>query len=203
MPINKTSFPEAKRGFSLLELLMVLTLAPIVLFTLYSNFSAGLRIWSTVVRQTPEEDVNIFYTKARRDLENMLRYDGVPFIGDKEEIAFAASVEAPPELGGRQGIGQVRLFYDPSSKSIVRETQDISQVYRDSPGQRQVLLKGVSSFELSYLSANQTGNGYQWNESWVPQPGVLPTAVRLSFSIPGSSGARERTIYIPVGGKIK
>ena len=181
---------------------MVLTLAPIIFFTLYSSFSAGLRIWSTVVRQTPEEDLNIFYMKTRRDIENMLRYDPIPFSGDSEEVVFASAIEAPAELGGRHAIGQVRFFYDSSSKSVNRETKNISQVYKDSSGQRTTLLQGVTSFALSYLSTSLTGSEYSWNDSWTPQPGTLPIALRLSFTTADTGGRHERAIYIPVGGKI-
>ena len=190
-------------GFSLLELLMVLTLAPIVFFTLYSSFSAGLRIWSTVVSQTPEEDLNIFYMKTRRDIENMLRYDPIPFSGDNEEAAFASVIEAPAELGGRHAIGQVRFFYDPSSKTVRRETKNISQLHKDSAGQVTVLLKGVTSFALFYLSNNQTGDDYSWSDSWAPQSGTLPVALRLSFKTADTPDRQERIVYVPVGGRIK
>lgn len=182
---------------------MVMTLAPIIFFTLYSNFSAGLRIWSTVVRQTPDEDLNIFYMKTRRDLENMLRADSIPFSGDNEEVVFASAIEAPPELGGRYAIGQVRFFYDASSKTVNREVKNISQVHEDSAGQITVLLKDATSFELSYLSMSQLGSDYSWSDSWTPQPGTLPTALRLSFTTANVADRQERIVYIPVGGKIK
>lgn len=194
---------SSKMGFSLMELLMVLTLAPIVFFSIYSNFSAGVRIWSTVVRQTPQEDLNIFYYKVKRDLENMVRCASVPFSGDKEEIDFASSIEARPELGGHHGIGQVRFFYDPAAKTINREVKDYSQLYRDTAGQLSVLLRDVSSFELSYLSLNQTGDEYFWSDSWAAEDGKLPLAVRLSFMSEQAVGRQERTVHIPVGGKIK
>ena len=203
MRIKKTLSSEVRRGFSLLELLLVLTLAPIVFFALYSNFSAGLHIWSTVVRQTPEEDLHIFFYKVRRDVENMLRTDAIPFSGDSEEIVFACAIEARPELGGKRGIGQVRFYYDGSSKTINREVKDYSQVYQESPGQVTALLRNVSSFSLSYLTPAQTGDTYSWNDSWTPQAGALPAAVRLSFEAEQTLNRQERVIYIPVGGKIK
>ena len=203
MRIKKVPSPEARRGFSLLELLLVLTLAPVVFFALYSNFSAGVRIWSTVVRQTPEEDVNIFFYKVRRDIENILRYDAVPFSGDGEEIVFAGAIEARPELGGKRGIGQVRLFYDGSSKTVNREVKDMSQIHQDSSGERTVLFHDVASFSLFYLTPAQVGGSYSWTDSWTPQPATLPAAVRLSFSTQKAGERQERVIFIPAGGKIQ
>ncbi len=190
-------------GFSLIELLLVMTLAPLVFFSIYSNFSAGVRIWSTVVRQTPEEDLNIFYYKTQRDIENMLRYTSIPFGGDKEEIVFAAAIEALPELGGDHGIGQVRFFYDETSKTINREVKNYSEFYRDSPGHQTVLLQGVSSFELSYLSFSKLDNSAVWRDSWKPDGNNLPLAVRLSFSTVQNADKQERVIFIPTGGNFK
>lgn len=191
---------SARRGFSLLELLLVLTLAPIVFFTLYSNFSAGLRLWATVTRQTPEEDTAIFLHKVRRDVENMMRSDAVPFGGDREETVFASSIQAPAGLGGAHGIGEVRLYYDASSRTVRREVRDYSQIHRDAPGQTSILLQGVSSFSFSYWVLQRTG-GYEWEDSWTPEAGLLPSAVRLSFSTERSSEARQWVLVVPVGGK--
>ena len=192
------------KGFSLIELLLVMTLAPIVFFSVYSNFSAGVRIWSTVVRQTPEEDLNIFYYKTRRDLENMLRYASIPFSGEKDEIMFASAVEAIPPLGGKRGIGQAHFFYDSSSKTIKREIKNFSELYRDSPGQETVLLKGVSSFELSYLFFSSSDHGAVWGDSWgSDKDNLLPLAVKMSFFTESGTEKQERIIFIPAGGKFK
>jgi len=181
-----------------------MTLAPIIFFSVYSNFSAGVRIWSTVVRQTPQEDLNIFYYKIRRDIENMLRYVSIPCMGDKEEVTFASSIETIPEIGGKRGIGQVRLFYDTNSKSIRREIKNFSEIYRDAPGQETVLLRGVSEFELSYLSVGLPGSAAAWNDSWKSEgANLLPLAVRLSFSTETSAAKQERIFFILAGGKFK
>ncbi len=194
---------RARRGFSLLELLLVLTLAPVVFFALYSNFAAGLRIWSVVTRATPEEDSNIFFHKVRRDVENMMRSDAAPFSGDAGEMAFASAVDAPPELGGAYGIGQVRLYYDESSRTVRRETKDYSQNYREAPGHVTVLLQDVTSFSLSYLTPSQTGGSPSWDGSWTPQQGVLPAAVRVSFSTGRGASQETRVFFIPAGGRLR
>ena len=204
MPIKKTSCNPLKAGgYSLLELLLVLTLLPVVFFAVYSNFSTGFKVWARVVRATPQEDLDIFYTKTRRDLQSMRRLSSVVFEGDREEISFAASVEARPELGGQYGLGQVRLFYDKDSRTVLREVKDYSEVYRGSPGTQSVLLKNVTSFELAYFTKGGTDSSYGWTDSWKPEADKLPLAVKMTFSVADIPGTWERTVFIPVGGVVK
>jgi len=191
------------KGFLLVELLVVMALSPIVFFSVYSSFSAGIRIWSTVSQKTPEEDVNIFYYKIQHDLENMRRYALVPFDGDKQEFLFISSIDARVELGGKRGIGQVRYFYDDTSKTLNREVKDFSQMYTDATGFTTVLLKEVTLFEMSYLFFNPTEKNPSWSESCTMDGANLPLAMQVSFSTAQNPAKHERVIFIPAGGSFK
>ena len=99
MFIKKISCKAAKRGFSLIELLLVLTLAPIIFFAVYANFISGVRLWQRMQVGTPEEDQAIFRTKTQRDFQNVLRYAAVPFTGGKDEVTFMAGIGSDEALG--------------------------------------------------------------------------------------------------------
>jgi prepilin-type N-terminal cleavage/methylation domain-containing protein len=192
---------KTRAGFTLLELLLVLTLAPIVFFAVYANFSTGTRLWQRLQTDTPEESLVIFRLKVQRDFENALRTGMIPFEGDKEETAFGAGISAEPALGGERGIGQVRYRYDERARGIVREVRDFHQVYRDDTGRSSVVLKGVRSFELSYLVEDTVSKQYQWGSSYRPnKPGSLPMAVKMIFTGDQGSPSGEVTLFIPAGG---
>ena len=179
-----------------------MALVPVIFFAVYSNFTSGLKVWTKVIRSVPEEDLNIFYVKIRRDLENVQRFSSIPFNGEQEGISFAAVVDTLPELGGSRGIGQVRLYYDGYAHALIREMTNYSQLHRESPSQKNVLLQKVSSFEFSFLSRDPLQTGYSWSEQWKPDPKKLPVAVKLSFTVADVPERQERIIFIPVGGKL-
>ena len=181
---------------------MVMVIAPVVFFAVYSNFSAGVRLWTRLAATAPDEDLNIFYIKVSRDLRGMRRFVSIPTVGDKEEFEFPATIEAPPALGGDHGIGQIRLYYDGNKHMIKREIRDYSQVYKDAPGSSSVLLKDVDDLEFSYLTVDPLEAEPVWRERWTPEPKKLPLAVRMTFTQEGR-GRQERTEYIPVGGQIQ
>ena len=192
MSIKKTPRKSTKSGFSLVELLLVMTLLPILFFAVYTNFSTGLKLWTRVITAVPQEDLNIFHLKMRRDLESMARFSPIGFEGTAEEISFASDTD---------GIGRTRFFYDADKKIVVREMQTISQVYQEAQGTSSVLLQNVRSFEIAYLSVDPLQGGYAWRENWKPEAGSLPAAVRLSYSVESTPEKQEDTVFIPVGGK--
>ncbi len=200
---TKKTSRRARRGFSLLELLLVMSLAPIVFFVVYSNFAMGVRLWQRLQIATPEEDRAIFLIKARRDFQNMRRFSSLPFQGSVEEVAYASSIEAPSALGLGRGIGQVRYYFDDSSGAIFREVRDYSRLYEDKDGVRTLLLKGVRSFSLAYLVKEPPSSEYEWKEEYLPEkPSSLPMAVRLTYETDGASQPVEQTLIIGAGGAL-
>jgi len=204
MFIKKTYRKAAERGFSLVELLLVMTLAPIIFFAVYSNFSSGVRLWQRLQVGTPEEDQAIFRLKTQRDFQNVLRYAPIPFTGEKEEVFFATGIEADDTLGGKRAIGQVHYFYDESAKAVARETKDFNQIYRETGGQIILMAQNVRSLEMSYLVKDPLEDDYIWKEEFRPEKaGDLPLAVRLSYISQNSSQQNEQTFFIPAGGSLK
>ena len=182
---------------------MVLTLAPVVFFAVYANFSTGVRLWQRLQIETPEETPVIFIQKARRDFENMMRSSTMPFRGEKAEAVFPTGIESEPALGGRRAIGEVRYFYDENAKAVMRETRNMNELYKEVSGPKNLLIKDVVSFEIAYLVFETLDNSYAWNDTYQPdQPGSLPLAVRLSYHLAGMSEKAEQTFFIPAEGSL-
>ncbi len=199
MSIKIQYLRRSKLGFSLLELLLVMSLLPIVFYTVFSNFSVGMKVWQAVNVATPIEDLAIFYQKARADLENTFFNQAIAFEGEKDEVTFPSTVASIPALGGDRGMGRVRLYYDPNAKGIMRQAWDYSEIYRESEGKTTLILHDVTSLEFSYLVFDKTSKSYEWNSSWKPTPDQLPAAVRMLFTL-GRGEPIERTYILPAGG---
>lgn len=202
MPPNPSSRLKA-RGFSLLELLLVLTLVPVVSFTAYSNLSSGIKLWNSLNRPIIEEELQLFQNKASRDFLSAICFSTIPFQGDAETTSFVSIIKAPAELGGERGIGQVTYGYDASLRAIVREEKDYSQFSNDKPGRKLPVLDGVNSCSLSYLVYDDQAREHVWSDVWAGKANEAPAAVRFTYSILREGQARdtEETFYVPVGGK--
>jgi prepilin-type N-terminal cleavage/methylation domain-containing protein len=202
---SRSKTPRFERaGFTLVEVLLALALTGVVALALYGNIAAAVRIWRTSQRELPDEERLIFFQKAGADFHQVLRYKELPFEGDGESVKFPALVALEPKLGGDRGIGEVRYFYDPSERAIVREVRSFSDVFRERDGKRELLQRNVHGLRLSYFMREEPFGDYGWVDAWDPEEaqGALPLAVRMDYEsyerdayVPYS-----RTFLIPVGG---
>ena len=192
-------------GFTLIELLMAAMLIPLIAFAVYANFNSGVKIWQRLHQQTSLEDLRLFSQKVSRNFESALQYSSIPFEGDKENVSFAALIQTDEKLGGDRGIGEIRFYYDPGTRSIQREQKNVSQIYREKGGRSETVLHGVNGWKVSFFALGKQDKTYQWFEAWENRPKELPVAVRFEFDFSGASGARPvtKTFMIPVGGAIE
>lgn len=189
------------RGFSLFELLLVSALIPFVSFVIYSNFSAGTRLWKALQRPSASEDVQIFFQKCSLDFERVFKYASVPFEGDIKEVAFAGLITTDSKLGGDRAVGQTRYYYDDAHGFILRETKNISQLSQDKPGVVQAMLRSVESFEVRYFILDPGDKSFKWVDSYDSQTKTLPVAVKFHLGL-SESGRKKfftRTFVVPVG----
>jgi prepilin-type N-terminal cleavage/methylation domain-containing protein len=196
---SKKTRPD-RRGFSLLELLLVTALLPVISFAVFANFSSGMRIWKALVQESPQEDISIFYQKVSVDFMNALKYTDIPFTGDKDRVTLATRIDADPKLGGDRGIGRVSFFYDPRERAIFKEEEDISRIYKETAPQKVLMIKGVASFEVNYFFFHSQDKTFSWENEWEPKKDVLPVAARFIFDRDGA-GKTALTFFIPVGGE--
>ncbi len=191
---------SSERAFSLMELLIVLAIFPVIAFTIFASFGAGIRLWKTVHQEVPEEAMALFTVKMDRDLRGVVPYKPIAFIGQKDSLSFAGRVQAPVKLGGNRAFGEVRIYYDEASRTISREERNISESYKESAPRRNVLLTDVHSAEFSFFEPGSNGQPAQWVEEWTPDLKTLPVAVKVVFE--AGPGRRNETLVfrLPVGG---
>lgn len=170
-----------RAGFSLMEMLVVSAILPVIFFSVFANMSSGLRAWKTFNRPVSEEGTVIFLDRVRSDFSSAFAYTDAPFTGDAERLSFAAPIQASQRLGGDRGIGRIGYRYDSSSKSILREESNVSELFKESPPRARSVLSGVSAFYLEYLSYQPAESSYVWAELWQPGKRPLPAAVRMTI----------------------
>ena len=191
-------------GFTLIELLMVVSLVAMIGMAIYGQFSSGVKVIEKITQPNADEDINIFFEKLSRDLQNAFLYSEIPFEGDKSRFSFASIVRADPKLGGDEAIGRVSYFYDSSKKALSRRQENVSQVKQSKEGDSTPLLNHALSLSIQYYKYEPSESNYLWKEEWAAEPDkkALPIAVRLEFEFEDAHGNRQRltkTVSVPVG----
>ncbi len=197
----KKNLKKNRKGFSLIELLIALTIIPVIAVVLYGNLSSGLKIWTKLNYGLEDEDRAIFIHKISRDCLQAFKYANIEFLGEKQQLQFASQINAREVFGGDRGIGQIAYSYDASKKQILRVEKDVGQLFKNKLGKKSILLANVEKFSINYFYQDPATKQYLWVDEW-PDPATLPVAVRFYWET-GSWDERktyQKTIFIPTGG---
>lgn len=184
------SSPDA--GFTLMELLVAITLLSLLSLVLTSSLRFGLTAWARGADHTERVDQSLlvqdFLRRAIGDAypyflpTDPTRGDGqVDFVGTAQSVSFLAS--APIALGGR---GRVRFVISRErgterSELVVTSAPELGDMA--SPPERKILLPNVETVELSYFGKRRSDRGAAWHDTWGAEP-ALPELVRLKVRLP-------------------
>jgi len=181
------------RAFSLVELLIAVSIFAVVSIAVYSTFSSGL----DVLRKVKNIDLaqQMFLLKQERfakDLRQTVLLRKPLFLGSKDKVSFGAIVNDWP----------CRLTYafDNSAGSLTRNTDKLSDILTsegkievESKSKPTVFIPKVKKAEFSYLYLDLKKNVYSWTEEWKEK--FLPLAVKLNISIGNQDYAT--TVFLP------
>ncbi len=187
-----TNKPKRAAGFTLVELLLAITLMSILLALTYSGLRAATR--ST---ERGEEllaaggELRAAHQFMRRQLNQMLPLafavtEGnedirVVFEGDASRIRYVAPMPGYLGAGGPQ-VQVLELAQGDDGEILIQFTHALLQGFEEDrlfDRDPVVLLEGVESAGFEFLSKDEDGELIGWTTSW-DLPDVLPVAIRLN-----------------------
>lgn len=200
------------RGFTLVELLVALTLASLVAMLAYGGLHVALRSWNSAeLRQQEMERSYLTQSLLRRLLESpqdvSVRDDEdiqqMAFFGDEEQVIFVAYL---PALDDSEQLYWVQLLQDKqiTAKGLAWQLELRYMPFVEmealnwslliealaSDGGRKVLVEGLPrAWRFAYLERRQDGE-LDWQSQWQQQPG-LPVLLRLTPPRRRKSGVAE------------
>lgn len=175
----------ADEGFTLVEMLVALSLLGLLAVALASTTGLGLRAWSGTAEITEQVDrTRAAQQVLRRTLSALYpewtadRPAYVDFFGASDEMKFLAP--APAALG-IPGLSRFQLRVERSegqASLIVAVTPDRSPQGRDSPAKETVLVSGAREIEFSYFGTGETTQTRSWQTRWQRRP-EPPRLIRI------------------------
>jgi len=197
------------RGFSLIELLIAVTLLGMVTLLGYSGLRLGMNYWrtaQTIAEQQQQTRVIRHYIErqlaaATRRQEDQRQPGEAQLRGTPDKVSFIAPLAAEQHRGGlyriellsrsrpdRPAEQQLVLGFRPLQQSVTGRAIEMDY---------EPLLAGVKGVELSYFGSQTSGAPPSWQGSW-RHPDRLPLQVRLRYRDPQP---HELVVSLPMGSR--
>ncbi len=200
-----------QHGFTLLELLLALTLVSLIVVLAYGSLRIGIRAWEKGEQGTGQKERVVLQLLQRQVASIIIP---TPFTGDEappmllgtnDSLALASHIGLRPENNQRavyvryavrqQGESLDLLFWEKPIALIKKD--DIANINLDD---MQPLLTGLQNISFSFLQSIKTEgeDEFSWLTSWPPEEGAqgLPLGVKISLQDRVDSPADS--ILIPI-----
>ncbi len=173
-------------GFTLLELLIAITLLAMLSIMLLGGMRLGGRVWERSVKEIDQTDetriARDFIRTALSSAYPLLdksdpTHPAVSFIGQATSLRFLAPM---PQTLGLAGFAQMSLYVEEvgdTRRLILALRPELAFEDAKSPAPS-VLLSKIQSAELSYFGAEEVGKTPVWQDHWKSAI-ALPKLIRL------------------------
>lgn len=191
---------RTRRGLTLIEVLIAMTILTLAMGGLYGSFSAGTRVYKQAEEGLDRtQELRTFLLYLRRELGNMVPYEPVPFGGKPSQIEFPVLLRRYSSRGYEEGLYIVR--YKILSDRIVREEESIKKKEGGGKEERKfIVLDHIRRGEFSFPFKDKDTEGVLWQEGWDPEDGLgTPKGIRLRMQLlsgePASSVRTGRSMH--------
>ena len=189
------------RGFTLLELLIAVTIFSIVAVAIYSSFNVGIRAWrkaenSYKVRQEARHALNTI----GRELRSAINSTAMSFEGSSNYVSFCRTMKiSNPQGGYSEGIFKITYTFEAEDKAVYYILQTYGESAKGETGTKSLLASGVLDFKLQYAYLDL--DMVVWKDEWKELN--IPLGVKVSLSYPSQSEGQvveySETFFIPTG----
>ncbi len=140
---------KANRGFTLVELLLVVSLAAAAFGAMSASLMTGFNVYRRLHDVTMNEEPALLFEKISSDMRNSCDYSIIAFSLNDDSVTMATMLKESV-ASGLAALRPVQVSYswDADKKTVTRVETD--PAFSQIPERVQVLAKNVAAFKLSY-----------------------------------------------------
>ena len=200
-----------ERGFSLIEVFLVAGLLSVVLLTIFSVYSGGIKIWNMAQQFWVVQDRQFIlsFEKVKKDIKGYIRdfdEEEMLFEGDRKEFSF-------PSLSGLEIIKVIYKF-DKNSKAVVKQKVKFTDSLKEKMKENITALFPAEGCEFEYLLLSPSGlsepeidvegkegdeglkaDAGEWVSSFSEEDEGIPEAIRFKMRKNGKEVVKH--VFIP------
>ena len=185
-----TDLCRMRRGFTLIELMVAMTILAIIVTAIGSCVVAGIRIWDNAknvnfARANFLVDINRVAGELRRSVD----IPAIGFEGHKLQFSFP--------LTEKNLVARITYMYDPEKKILMRRQTTLQAILdkKDDNEYSEEEFVQLEDFSASYFNFDTEKSVYQWTDNWPKAQGIF-RAVRLEGKFKGENFVK--TVFLPI-----
>lgn len=188
-----------KNAFTLLELLIAVSIFSVVMIALYSAFRAGIFGFSSIeAGLNANQTAVLFMNRINTDLRNCFKYSQTEtkFKGTKETLEFFTLINLPSE--GRALRKYAFVSYKKEGGSIIRSYRTALDAVKLEPENKTSQpFDNIKECSFSYLYYDPNNKEFKEREKW-DDPVTFPAAIRIELlSNERRNPVFQRTVFLP------
>ena len=190
MPANQKS-----TGFTLLEVMIAMTLLSIMVILLFSSLKIGAESWDKGERKIAEvNEKAVVYQFFKRHLPT-IRPLWDDFSDDERSFSFQGMqdklqfVSVFPASASRKGMQLFEVGFDKTEKGVIKVVlKPFYPPLEDEQWQLEevVLLDNIEEFELAYFGKEDSGSEGVWTDNWQEKE-FLPALIKVRIELEDGS----------------
>ena len=199
------------RGFTLIEVLVVLAIVAVLGGAIVACVAGGIRVWDAARRfVTNESQALVGFELMQRDIMNMTVYGGYDVEGAARALTFPSVLSDPPVWDTPDlllnalaydvpGFRVVEYSFSEANGTLSRKVKELLANDEFGPAQEEVLCSGLSSVRFRYGSGSSAETPAKWDTSWRNATNLpVGISIELEFSSEeeGSTETFARTFYL-------
>lgn len=200
-----------ERGFTLVEVVLAMTLLATMMLLLYSGLGFALRSWDAAEANGRRfADRRVAQNFLRREIAELfpMRWKDpmevkVAFDGQPDALRFVSSRAPGIQLGGLALVGlTVEEGRERGTRDLVMRRAMPDDAAVDfgplEQGEPHVILEGVESVQFRYFGAENDFSEPQWHDAW-KFPARVPQMVRMTVRVADGTVLPDMVVRVMLG----
>ena len=196
-------------GFSLIEVLLSLSIFAIISIAVYSAFAGGIGVWRRAQEFSSTRQMTyLILEEMAGDIQRAVRISGSPFVGESQRLSFLTLRHNPPTADSSTAFPIRRITYElrsnqgSSQYGLYRLDESYAEGLQDNHREPDLVAGGIAGFALQYASKDEDQKTpWEWKDIWEGGEAV-PPGVRITLMILNEKGEKmsfTKTVFIPQG----
>lgn len=195
--------PEPDAGFTLLELLVAITLLSLLSLALLGGLRLGARVWERSDQHNLKgSELRLSEAELRKHIERAWPFfdtsnpitPHASFEGRADRLAFLTSA---PDIAPYGGYMRIQFALEQQSGVFQLVQYMEPELSEDGTARRRVLAKGLTALRFSYFGREARNRPASWHDEWKGRT-MLPELVRIETSHEGGPGGFQMIVALRV-----